>query len=262
VRDSHAYVHDPPAGEPEATPAGAGDSAIGVRGTRDGLVLSVPEDARRAGVREVAAALAAHLDGADSFFAGAEVIVDLGAREISADEVSFYRLVLEEREVIVRGFTASSPEGRALLRKEGYHPLQVVEPKQPAAGPGGRGAEEVETLYLRRTLRSGTRIRHHGNLVVVGDINPGAEATASGDIIVWGVARGMLHAGALGDEGAIVCALELIPTQLRIGSYYALTPADKGAKAKGREDKDKRPGVPERARLEGGRIVVAPWKAK
>ena len=108
-------------------------------------------------------------------------------------------------------------------------------------------------IRLRRTLRSGTRVRHHGNLVVVGDINAGAEATASGDIVVWGVVRGTIHAGALGDDGAIICALALNPTQPRIGSHYALPPADK---------KSKPLRGPERARLENGQLVVEPWRTK
>ena len=251
IHEAQPYAHDPP---------GTGGLAIKVRGTRDGLVLSIPEDAR-ATPKEVAAALAAHLDAASAFFTGAEVIVDLGAREISEDEVSFYRLVLEEREVAVRGVTASSPTGRALLRRQGYHPLQVVaEPPgsanagqgiAQAAGP--LGAEAGEALYLRRTLRSGARVRHHGNLVVVGDINAGAEVVASGDIIVWGIVRGTIHAGALGDGAAIICALGLQPTQLRIGTHYALPPPDK---------KSKPLRGPERARLENGQLIVEPWRTK
>ncbi len=261
VRD---YVHDPP---PEP-PAPGDDALIRVRGTRDGLVLGVPEDARAVNSRAVAAALAAHLDGAEAFFNGTEVIVDLGEREITEDELSFYRLILEEREVTLRGFAASSPEGRAVLRKGGYHPLQPAAgaaspPVAPArgwdAGAQGQSQEAGEALYLRRTLRSGARVRHHGHLVIVGDINAGAEVIASGDIIVWGVVRGMVHAGALGDDGAIICALGLSPTQLRIGSHYALPPAEGRAKGKG---KDKALGGPERVRLENGQLIVEPWKLK
>lgn len=260
AQDIQDYVHDPPTGE-----GGRGAVPIAVRGTRDGLLLSVPEDARVYGARVVAAALAAHIDESEAFFNGAEVIVDLGEREFTADEISFYRLVLEEREVIVRGFTASSTEGRAVLRKQGYHPLQVVPPPSvvPQSAPGtpheppGHWPEAVEgaALYLRRTLRSGARVHHHGNLIVVGDINAGAEVVASGDIIIWGQVRGMVHAGALGDDNAIICALVLNPTQLRIGSHYALPPGDKRAKKKDQVG-------PERARLENGQIVVEPWKTK
>lgn len=254
-----AYAHDPP-----PTP-GLEPVSVRVRGTRDGLVLSVPEDAAAAPARDVAAALAAHLDTAEAFFQGAEVIVDLGAREFTESEVSFYRLVLEEREVGIRGFTAKNPEGRALLRRLGYHPLQLEAERPRVATPlapgavastgtplvSGQLAEGSEALYLRRTLRSGARVRHHGNLVVVGDINAGAEAIAAGDIVVWGMVRGTVHAGALGDDSAIICGLGLLPTQLRIGSHYALPPAEKkGKPARG----------PERARLDNGQVIVEPWK--
>lgn len=251
----HAYAHDPPPSS-DREPV-----SIRVRGTRDGLVLTVPEDVAAAPSRDVAAALASHLDTAEAFFQGAEVIVDLGAREFTEPEISFYRLVLEEREVGVRGFTATTPEGRALLRRLGYHPLQVeVERPRGVVSPpavavaqtvGAQLAEGAEALYLRRTLRSGARVRHHGNLVVVGDINAGAEAIAAGDIVVWGMVRGTVHAGALGDDHAIICGLGLLPTQLRIGSHYALPPAEKkGKPARG----------PERARLDNGQVIVEPWK--
>lgn len=247
-----ANAHDPPPGE------GLEPVTIRVRGTRDGLVLSVPEDTATAPARDVASALARHLDTAEAFFQGAEVIVDLGARDFTEPEISFYRLVLEEREVGIRGFTAKTPEGRALLRRLGYHPLQVEGERPRATAPQPNGAassvqlaEGAEALYLRRTLRSGARVRHHGNLVVVGDINAGAEAIAAGDIVVWGTVRGTVHAGALGDDQAIICGLGLLPTQLRIGSHYALPPAEKkGKPARG----------PERARLDNGQVIVEPWK--
>jgi septum site-determining protein MinC len=256
------FLHDPPPVGPGRDASGAA-ALIKVRGTRDGLLLTVPDDARVVPPREVAGALAAHIAGAEAFFGGAEVIVDLGGREIAEEEVAVYRRVLEERGVIVRGFTASSPQAREILRKQGYHPLHVVPterqppPQQlpqaqtiPATNP-----DIVEALYLRRTLRSGARVRHHGHLVIVGDVNPGAEVAASGDIIVWGVVRGTIHAGALGDNGAIICALGLTPTQLRIGNHYALPPSETAKKAS-------RPAGPERARLEQGRLIVEPWNVK
>ncbi len=251
------YLHDPP---PLGSGRGVGGAAalIKVRGTRDGLLLSLPDDARTIPAREVAAALATHIASAEAFFGGAEVIVDLGERQIGEEEVASYRQVLEDRGVIVRGFTAASPQGRELLRKQGYHPLHVVAgerllPPQPGFPP--LPADVGEALYVRRTLRSGTRIRHHGNLVIVGDVNPGAEAAASGDILVWGVVRGLVHAGALGDDTAIICALGLTPTQLRIGSHYALPPSETAKKVN-------RTLAPERARLDKGRLIVEPWNTK
>jgi septum site-determining protein MinC len=103
-------------------------------------------------------------------------------------------------------------------------------------------------LVVRRTLRSGQSLRHPGHIVVIGDVNPGAEVVAGGDIVVWGRVRGMVHAGALGDEGAVICALDMAPTQLRIAGRIARSP----------EERRRKP-VPEVASVHDGQIVAIPW---
>jgi septum site-determining protein MinC len=75
---------------------------------------------------------------------------------------------------------------------------------------------EETALFLHRTLRSGTRIEFSGHVVILGDVNPGAEIIADGNVIIWGRLRGMVHAGAKGNRQAVICALDLSPTQLRI----------------------------------------------
>ena len=87
------------------------------------------------------------------------------------------------------------------------------------------------------------------DLLVIGDVNPGAEVVAGGNVVVWGKLRGMVHAGAMGDDSAIVCALSLAPTQLRIGNHIARPPDEKKASP-----------IPEVARVRDDRIVVEPWK--
>src|SRR5690606_23505739 len=82
-------------------------------------------------------------------------------------------------------------------------------------------------LLLRETVRSGRAIHHEGDVVIVGDVNPGAEIIAGGSVIVWGRLRGMVHAGAYGDHTALICALELSPTQLRIADQIAVAPEGK-----------------------------------
>jgi septum site-determining protein MinC len=103
------------------------------------------------------------------------------------------------------------------------------------------------TLYHRGTLRGGQILQQIGNIVVVGDVNPGAELVASGDILVFGALRGTAHAGAQGDVDARVAALELAPTQLRIATCIA---ADE-TKRKTRE--------PEVAFVRDQRITIAPY---
>jgi len=79
-------------------------------------------------------------------------------------------------------------------------------------------------LYLRQTLRSGQSVSHKGHLVIIGDVNPGAEVTADGDITVWGALRGIAHAGINGDTNAEIRALRLQPIQIRIAHAIARSP--------------------------------------
>ena len=118
----------------------------------------------------------------------------------------------------------------------------VAIPQAPRPVPVG-----VSTLYHRGTLRGGQALHNLGNLVVIGDVNPGAELVASGDIVVFGALRGVAHAGAQGDRGARVIALELAPTQLRIATVIATSGNDRGKRG------------PEHAAIVDERIVVVPF---
>lgn len=84
--------------------------------------------------------------------------------------------------------------------------------------------ENLPTLYIRRTIRSGQSISSDGNIIVIGDINPGAEVIAKGDITVWGILGGIAHAGSDGNNYAKIRALKLNPVQIRIGSVFARRP--------------------------------------
>jgi septum site-determining protein MinC len=83
----------------------------------------------------------------------------------------------------------------------------------------------AEPLYLKATLRSGVEIRHPGTVIIMGDVNPGGSIVADGDILVWGSLRGVAHAGFRGDRAAVIMALRIDLTQLRIAELVARAPA-------------------------------------
>ena len=85
-------------------------------------------------------------------------------------------------------------------------------------------AEKLPTLYIKRTIRSGQNITSDGNLVIVGDVNPGAEVVAKGDITVWGILGGIAHAGSEGNHQARIRALKMNAIQLRIAHVFARRP--------------------------------------
>ena len=110
---------------------------------------------------------------------------------------------------------------------------------------------EANALWVQRTLRSGQGVKYAGHVILVGDVNPGAEVVAGGNVIVWGRVRGMVHAGAFGDEEAIVCALALHPAQLRIAGYISRAPQN-----------SERTSEPEVARVVNNTIIAEPWTTR
>ena len=79
--------------------------------------------------------------------------------------------------------------------------------------------ESSETKFLRKSLRSGQKVEFEGSVVILGDVNDGAEVIAEDNIIVLGALRGMAHAGAKGNEEAIIAARLIDSPQIRIASH-------------------------------------------
>ena len=75
-----------------------------------------------------------------------------------------------------------------------------------------------ETKFHRGSLRSGQRLETEGSIVIIGDVNSGAEVIASDNIVVLGNLRGLAHAGAKGNKNAIIAAGELDAVQIRISN--------------------------------------------
>lgn len=82
----------------------------------------------------------------------------------------------------------------------------------------------VDALYVETTVRSGVEIRHSGSVIVMGDVNPGGAVVADGDVIIWGILRGVAQAGAAGNTQCRVMALRMEPTQIRIAKAVARSP--------------------------------------
>jgi septum site-determining protein MinC len=192
-----------------------------------------------------------------AFFRGGRVALDVGGRDLGRAEIEKVRSLLARHQVDLFAVVSESPMTEAAAQEVGLvidlGPVRPREP-EPAAKSAAGGGEEplaMDSLMVRRTLRSGQSLRHPGHVVVIGDVNPGAEVVAGGDILVWGRVRGVVHAGALGDERAVICALDLAPTQLRIAGHIARSP----------EDKRRKP-VPEMASVRDRQIEAVSWQAR
>lgn len=128
-----------------------------------------------------------------------------------------------------------------------------------SASVGGIPWDEADARIFHGTLRSGQKVESEHSIIICGDVNSGAEVTSGGDIIILGTLRGIAHAGAFDETGGgrVIMAMNLQPTQLRIGLVISRGGAGE------RSEKSARPGsVPEIARVDGNSIVVEPYQSR
>jgi septum site-determining protein MinC len=249
---------------------------IAIKGTRNGLLLTLQPQIP---FNELLSALAARLAESPTFFRGASLTVDTTHRNLRKSErkqiealLLDYQMSLTSVEDVAKVRRGARTvalaesnlepvlEERLMKEKEPSHlpfPVQTTSFATPFPTEANESREtrdlrdlraSEDTLFLRRTVRSGQAIHHPSNVVVLGDVNPGAEIVAGGDIIVWGVLRGMVHAGYPDNDSAVVCALQLAPVQLRVAHLLSRPPEDFEAQPR-----------PEVAAIRQGQIVVETW---
>ncbi len=111
--------------------------------------------------------------------------------------------------------------------------------------------KDPNILFHEGTLRSGEHLEAEGDVLLLGDVNPGAKISAGGNVMIWGRLRGIAHAGKYGDQTAKITALELRPLQLRIANEVARGPEELPE-----------PGLTEQAELVSGKIVIQPARSR
>ena len=110
------------------------------------------------------------------------------------------------------------------------------------------GIYEGKTKFIRKTVRGGESISYQGNIVIIGDINSGAEIYAAGNVIVLGRIKGKVSAGTNGNTKAVIAAFLLQPEILKIAKIIAMSPDD-----------IEKPSYPELAKIKDGAIIVEPY---
>ena len=212
---------------------------VSIKGSKEGLRLQLDE---AAAWDDLLDGLRQQLGQGSSFFSGAQIIVDVGERALSEEQVGALLTLMQEHGLRPESLASMTRESRTAARTAGLT-------ARPLTRSVAESEDRGEAIFTWRTVRSGQVVRHHGHITVLGDVNAGAEIIATGNVVVFGRLRGTVHAGAMGDRTAVICAIELAPTQLRIADLIARTP-EGGA---GR--------MPEIARVEADQISVESWEA-
>ncbi|MBN1200699.1 MAG: septum site-determining protein MinC [Anaerolineae bacterium] len=231
------------------------DDSITLKGIKQGLLVTIKPDGKWS---DLTGRLMTLIDSQGDFFQGAQVTLALGPRDLRGHELSGIQTQLARRGVMLLAVLSDSERTISSTRKLGLQTALdtlIVEEAEPivpeAPKPPPIDSEEHGThgVLIKRTLRNGRTVHSDGHAVIIGDVNAGAVVVAHGDVIVWGRLRGTVHAGANGDEAAVVCALYLAPTQLRIAGYITISPEDRRRKPR-----------PEKAMIRNGRIEAVAWE--
>lgn len=183
---------------------------ITFKGTKEALIIMLSE---KPTTEEIISELEKKLETSVNFLKGVNYPIKVRGRKFTKDE---FALIAKKIKEIV-GLEVSEEDDKEFEFKA-----------KKAAGVEVKGVfhgiDEGMTKFHRGTLRSGQLLKFHGNIVVIGDANPGSEIVASGNIIVLGTLRGIVHAGVTGNKGSVVVAFNLQPTQLRIADVITRPP--------------------------------------
>jgi septum site-determining protein MinC len=225
------------------------NDGVTIKGTKEGLLIILDRELEFSLVLK---RLEDKITKVENFFAGAQTIIDLSGRSIQPEQLEQlenlirHRYGIEITKIINQAHPGNKEEGEMLNG--------VVASNRSINGPNlqnrkvvlSENDDQLSTLFVKRTLRSGQCINYDGNVVVLGDVNPGAEVIASGDIVVMGVFRGVAHAGAKGNEKSIIVAYSLQPTQLRIANIITRPPDEETSES----------NQPEIAKIKEGIVII------
>ncbi|WP_287129582.1 septum site-determining protein MinC [Candidatus Cyanaurora vandensis] len=191
------------------------EQQVTFKGSSEGLRLLLPPDLSW---EEVMQQLQQRLDAGERLWSGGfRVILECQDRLTDAPQLEQVAQLLTSYQLTLGKVTTSRRQTAVAAAVAGLNVEQQT-PAVPVLMPW------AEPLYLQQTVRSGVLVKHPATVIILGDVNPGAEVHARGDIMVWGKLRGLAHAGSDGNDRALIFALHLAPMQLRIAEYLARAP--------------------------------------
>ncbi|MCL2224855.1 MAG: septum site-determining protein MinC [Defluviitaleaceae bacterium] len=207
---------------------------VTLKGQKDGISIILDAEADFEAIKE---SLRKKVSQGKQFFDGADTKVAFKGRELDDfAEKTLIDIITEETNLditFVQGEDFVTPNGNGNANGAvgagevsvfGEDSEGAESPAHPSSVPRNSGKKESLTAYYHGGLRSGQSIKYKGSVVIMGDVNPGSEIVADGNVVVLGALKGMAHAGASGDESCFVSALFLRPTQLRIAGLISYVP--------------------------------------
>lgn len=192
--------------------------AIVLKLYKDGMIVYINEDMPFA---ELRTAVCEKFRKSGSFFQG--IAPHVGFKGITLSDVQYEELICDIAKVLGCIVTLwEQPEAMKQTTEEKVRQAQNTD--EVLENALAIDIDYEYTKFYRKTVRSGQLLESDGHIVIIGDVNPGAEIIAAGNIFVMGNVKGTVHAGAKGNREAVVAGLNLSPTQLRIANIITRSP--------------------------------------
>ncbi|MEG0382535.1 MAG: septum site-determining protein MinC [Christensenella sp.] len=224
---------------------------ITFKGKENGLEIHLDEKSTYPVLREE---LMEKLKKNQSFFKDSETKVVIRGRKLSnAQQNELKRVFAMDfgiRNVVYGDEAGFIKEAELKIEKQAAHP-KIKDEYTDEVELVSNAYFDAQSIFINNTIRSGQRIECEGDVVVIGDVNPGGEVIAGGSIAVFGRLRGLAHAGCSGRTDVCVAALNMCPKQLRLSGRVVTFPAER------EEVHDA-----EVAELKDGKVVIRPVSLK
>ena len=185
-----------------------GNDRIIIKGNKEGLNAIINID-KFGNFEEMLDALIEKLSKGKKFYKGSTLCITTKLSSLTEKDVESLKVVLFE-EIGIKDIVF---EDKDIKDKESESKIF-------------NGVYEGRTKFIRKTVRGGQCVDFQGNIVIVGDVNSGAEVYAGGNIIVLGSIKGNVYAGVGGNRKAIIAAFALQPEILKIGDIITISPDD------------------------------------
>ncbi len=209
-------------------------SPVNIKGTKSGMIIvldsKIPFDELKDAVKE-------KFSSSSGFFGQATVAIAFEGRKMTdSEKFELAEIISENSELKIVCISEDDPRQEERLEKALNERLQEMDSKS------GR--------FYKGNLRNGQVVDFETSIIILGDVNAGAQVVSKGSIIVLGALHGNAFAGAGGRKNSFVAALEMNPTQIRICDTIARSP-DKPVK----HNKNTEPQI---AFCEDGNIYIEP----
>ena len=185
------------------------DNSVIFKGSKDGLIILLSPDIDFNNLKTI---LEKKVEDAKDFFKDAKTSIMFKGRDLTEEaEYQLLQIITDKAQLNVSYI---------------YDEKSSMEPsKSMPADKFNDGRIQIDqTKYYKGTIRSGQCLEFDGSIVVIGDVNPGGEIYAGGNIIILGSLKGIVHAGCKGYDKAFVAALAMNPMQLRICNIITRSP--------------------------------------